>query len=92
MRKFVCLLLVAVLALSLSAAVFARDERCPCGGKYEWGSTETNGTHTCKTTPKSHPCTIVKTGWLCTSCNKFTKSNPTVKYLCASCECSSCGG
>lgn len=34
MKKFVCLLMVATLALTLSIAVFARYEACPeCGGR-----------------------------------------------------------
>ena len=77
MKKFVCLLMVAMLVLSMSVTAFARGDSCDaCGGM---------GTVVCKEKTKtidascpyggSHKVIIYYEVWSCRSCGDIAEQN-----------------
>lgn len=79
MKKFVCLLMVATLALTLSIAVFARYEVCPvCNGRMTEKVTEkVIGTVTCPISgdPDMQDDEVrVTTTLTCTACGNIETS------------------
>ena len=82
MKKFLCLLMVAMLMLALSITAFARWEVCPeCNGRMTERTTEkVVGTTTCPVTgdPDMQDERIkVTTTWSCTSCDYSESSSYT---------------
>lgn len=87
-RKAICLLMVAMLALSLSVAVFAREERCSCGGRFVTRTTtEVVGSHFCQHSGR-HSITAKVTRVVCNSCGAVESEETGSEY--DPCTCGEC--
>lgn len=68
MKKFVCLLMVATLALALSVAIFARGEPCDCGGYITYSNKTKKWTEECCLEGKTHTVTERYRVYACDTC------------------------
>lgn len=86
MKKFVCLLMVAMLMLALSVTVFARGEPCECGGYITYSSYTDRWTEECCLEGKTHTVTERHRVYGCDSCgDELWDDIISVTYSCGIC-------